>query len=225
MKITPSTLFRPCLAAAVFLAGCLFDDDKKASPPWIGLPLDSIRNAMQLMPTGGSLLIANRLDSDPGIAVVDTATGRITAYYSELLPPSGMAETADGRIIIAETDYLQGAVSVFDPAAKTLQRSVLPFGDDNAVSAAAGKVFLIDRGTGVVTGFTGHTPGQNVVFDVQTGANSNPYDIAISNNLAFVARYNLASLLVLDATQLGGGTRDSIDLSQFSASDTAATVP
>jgi hypothetical protein len=51
---------------------------------------------------------------------------------------------------------------------------------------------------------------------VQTGANSNPYGLAVSGGKAYVARYNKSSLLILgDVNALGGGTRDSIDLSAY----------
>ncbi len=195
---------------------------------WIGFPLDSIQNAIQLLVRGNEIFVANRSSTDPAMLVVDNSSGKITAYYSELLPPAGMALTQDSHLVVTETNYAQGAISILDLSAKFMQKSVLSFGSDNSVSAANGKVFLFDRTTGVITGFSGHVPNRNIALNVQTGANSNPYDIAISNNLAFIPRYNLASLLILDAGQLGGGTRDSIDLSRFnshSPSDTVASVP
>jgi hypothetical protein len=192
---------------------------------WYGMPLDSLQGASALLIHDGRLLVANRSATKPGVAVVDTATGLIKTYYRELLPPSSMAATAGGRVIIAETDYVQGAVSVLDPAGRTIQTSVISFGSDNGVAAADGKVFLFNRTTGVVTGFTGNTPGQGVVLDVQTGAGSNPYGIAVTGGKAYIPRYNLKSLLILgDVNQVGGGARDSIDLSAY-AKDTASGAP
>ena len=237
MKTFPSSTL--CLAAAglclTLFSGCLVSekpDDAKGSPAdsaWSGKTLDSIQYAVQLLMYNGRLVVANRSSSKPGIALVDTATGKISAYYAELLPPSAMALTQDNRLIITETNYTtQGAVSVLHLSAGLIQKSVLTFGSDNTLAAADDKIFLLDRKTGVVTGFTGHSPNQSVVLNVQTGAVSNPYGVALSNNLAFIPRYDSKSLLVLDATKLDGGVRDSIDLSQYSShhpADTAALVP
>src|SRR5690606_19665492 len=84
------------------------------------------------------------------------------------------------------------------------------------VTSAEGRVYLLDRKLGVVTGFAGDTPGLNVTLDAQTGANSNPYGIAVAGGKAYIPRYNLASLLILgDVDAIGGGSRDSIDLSAY----------
>ena len=214
-----------CLA---LFGGCILDGttSKSGGKNWVGLPQDSIRSAGTLMMFGGNLFVANRDSASPGVAVIDTATGKISAYYSEQLPPMNMVLTQDSNLIIMETNYRQGAVSVLNLSTKSFQKSLASFGSDNFADTADGKVFLFDHATGVVTGFTGHVPNQNVTFNVQAG--SNPYDIAISNNRAFIPRYNSKSLLVLDATQLGGGIRDSIDLSAYVShvpSDTAASTP
>lgn len=217
----------------MLMTSCLNNsyDDATGSPTdstWNGKPIDSIQYAVQLLMQDGKLIVANHSKTKPGIALIDTTTGKISAYYPELLPPSAMTLTTDNRLIISETDYTQGAISVLHLSAGLIQKSVLTFGSDNAVTAADDKVFLLDHKTGVVTGFTGHAPNQGVVFNVQTGAVSNPYDIAISNNRAFIPRYDSKSLLVLDATKLDGGVRDSIDLSQYVSHhpvDTSAGAP
>jgi DNA-binding beta-propeller fold protein YncE len=220
------------LASALFLAGCnLFEEDGSSPTPTIvGSPLDSVRlhgvSALEIR--NGKLYVANGIAGNSGIEVFDAATGDTIAYHAGLtLPPKAMARTADGHLVISGVagDYSSGALSVLNLAGDTLQNAILSFGTDATVTAADGKVFTINRTTGVVTGFTGHTPGQNVVFDVQTGAGSNPYGIAISGGKAYIPRYNKTSLLILnDASALGGGTRDSIDLSAY-AKDTASGAP
>ncbi len=193
---------------------------------WVGVSKDSLQDVSQMLVRGGEIFVANRSSTNPGVAVIDTGTGKITAYYSEQLPPSSMAFTQDNHLIITETNYVQGAVSSVDLTNKSIQKSVISFGSDNFTDTATGKVFLFDRTTGVLTGFTGHAPNLNVTFNVQAG--SNPYDIAISNGKAFVSRYDSKYMLILDPTQLGGGTRDSIDLSQYVSHhpvDTAAPAP
>jgi DNA-binding beta-propeller fold protein YncE len=220
------------LTAALILAGCnLFDEDGLSTTPTIvGSPLDSLRlhgvSALEIR--DGKLYVANGITGNSGIEVFDAATGDTIAYHAGLtLPPKAMARTADGHLIIAGVagDYTSGALSVLNLAGDTLQNAILSFGTDATVIAADGKVFMINRTTGAVTGFTGNTPGQNVVFDVQAGAGSNPYGIAISGGKAYIPRYNKTSLLILnDASALGGGTRDSIDLSVY-AKDTASGAP
>jgi hypothetical protein len=229
----PRPLHAVFVAATLVLGGCtLFGDDGLSQMPAIaGSPLDSLRlhgvSALEIR--DGKLYVANGIAGNSGIEVIDIENGdSILAYHAGLtLPPKAMARTADGHLIIAGVagDYSSGALSVLNLAGDTLQNAILSFGTDATVIAADGKVFTINRTTGVVTGFTGNTPGQNVVFDVQAGAGSNPYGIAITGGKAYIPRYNKTSLLILnDASALGGGTRDSIDLSAY-AKDTASGAP
>jgi hypothetical protein len=226
--------FAAAMICAALFSGCMTGntaEDATGSPPdssWNGKTIDSLQYASGLLFYNKRLIVANRSATNPGVAVIDTGTGEITAYYPEQLPPMNMALTRDNHLIITETNFIQGAVSVVDLPAKSIRKNAVSSGSDNFADTAGGKVFLFDRTTGVVTGFTGHAPGQNVVFDVQTGTSGNPYDIAISDNRAFVTRYNSNSLLVLDATRLDGGLRDSIDLSSYVShhpADTAAPAP
>jgi hypothetical protein len=228
------------LSAFLGLAGCdLLGGGSTEAPgesgltsEWIGKPLDSLIDVSSIAFRDGRLFVANRHATAPGVAVVDTATGLITEYYPEIVPPSSMAFTSSGHLIVTETsfDYMEGSVSAINLGAKKIRKSVITFGSDNGVASADdGKVYLFDRTTGAVTGFTGNTPGSNVTFDVQAGAFSNPYGIAVMANKAYIPRYNSASLLILgSADQLGGGARDSIDLSAYVSRtpvDSAASVP
>jgi hypothetical protein len=215
--------------------GCdLFEPEKKAPPEgvsglesaWIGRPLDSLKISQSLAFRDGRLYITHRHATEPGTAVVDTGTGKIIEYYPHLLKPSGMAFTASGKLVVGEGSWGQpGGISVIDPSTKRIRQSVLTFDQDNVVTSADDRTYLIDRTLGVITGFSGNTPGQNVVLNVQTGVGSNPYGIAVSGGKGYVPRYNLSSLLILnDINQLSGGTRDSIDLSAY-AHDSAGGVP
>jgi len=214
---TPSTLCfgtLGVLAALGGLSGCM--TEPAASGPFIGKSVDSIQFASQLLVYNGQLLVGNRSAVTPGTAVIDTSTGLISAYYGELLPPSSMAVTSDSEIVITETNYTQGAVSVLNLSTKELQKSVITFSSDNFVDTAGGRTYLFDHTTGAVTGFTGHEPNANIVFNAQTGGSgSDPYDIAVSGGLAFIPRYDQKSLLVLNPALLNGGTPDSIDLSSY----------
>lgn len=225
------TTFRLSLAASATLAalaltGCdLFQSSGKSPPegvsglesPWIGVHRDSLKAVQSIAFRDGRLYVANRDSLRPGTAVIDTATGNIIEYYPHLLKPSGMAFTEGGHLVVGEGTWGQpGGISVIDPSTKRIRQSVLAFDQDNAVTSAEGRVYLIDRTAGVVTGFTGNTPGANVTLDAQTGAGSNPYGIAVAGGKAYIPRYNLSSLLILgDVNALGGGARDSIDLSAY----------
>lgn len=225
--------FKAALAlAVVVLTGCdLFDStDGGKTPggsdsagvsgltsPWIGTHRDSLTLAQSLAFHDGRLYVTHRHATAPGTAVIDTATGRVVEYYPHLLKPSGMAFTEAGHVVVGEGSFGQpGGISVINPTTKRIRQSVINFDQDNAVKSVEGRVYLIDRTAGTVTGFTGNTPGQNITLNVQTGANSNPYGIAVSGGKGYVARYNKSSLLILgDVNALGGGTRDSIDLSAY----------
>lgn len=232
---SPSTLKAALAFAALALAGCdLFESDDKTPPEgvsglessWIGTPLDSLSVAQSIALHDGRLYVTHRHETDPGTAVVDTATGTVVEYYPHLLQPSGLTFTASGKVVVGEGSWGQpGGISVIDPDAKRIRQTVINFDQDNGVTTVDGRVYLIDRTLGVITGFTGDTPGENVTLDAQTGANSNPYGIAVSGGKGYVPRYNLSSLLVLgDVNDLSGGARDSIDLSAY-AHDSAGGIP
>jgi hypothetical protein len=220
------------LCAAMILGGCSpFEDDATVTPTIVGSPLDSLRlhgvSALEIY--DGKLYVANGIEGNPGIEVFDIANGDSSLAYRAgmTLPPKGMARTADGHLVVVGVagDYSTGALSVLNAAGDSLRNAILSFGTDAGLVATDGKVFTIDRTTGAITGFTGNTPGQNVVLNVQAGAGSNPYGLAISGGKAYIPRYNRTTLLILnDVTQLGGGTRDSIDLSAYTK-DTASGTP
>jgi hypothetical protein len=222
------------LGVAFLLAGCNLIDEGDVSnsgesgltSAWVGMPLDSLHGASALEVHGDRLYVANRNATSPGVAAIDIATGRIAEYYPEIVSPSSLAMTASGHLVVAETDYVEGSLSVIDTATKKIRKSVTTFGSDNAAASIGdGKVYLFDHTTGAVTGFTGNTPGKNVVLNVQAGENANPYAIAVESNKAYITRYNLSSLLVLgDVGLIGGGARDSIDLSAYSK-DTVKNIP
>lgn len=228
--------FGGLLAVAALLSGCdLFQSEGKTSTPegvsglespWIGKPLDSIADANALAFRDGRLYITNRNALQPGTAAVDTATGAVVEYYPHLIQPASMAFTASGRLIVTEGSFgSEGAVSVINTSTRRIQQSVIAFDQDNKAVSGDGVTYLFDRTQGVVTGFTGDVPGQGVVLDAQTGANSNPYGIALAAGKAFVPRYNLSSLLILGSPgSLNGGARDSIDLSAY-AHDSANGIP
>lgn len=209
----------PALLAAL-LAGCMSDPEDGNGPegPLVGEGLSAIKGAKAAAAHDGKLYVANRDSAATGIAVVDLATGKVAAFHKSSLPPNELALAGDSVLVVAETDYATGALSrlslktgAWTPAYRTVD-------SDNALAADGGKVFLLERTLGVATGFTGgRLEDAGVFLNVNTGAKSNPHQVALHGNTAFVTRYGSAHLLVLEADKKDGGARDSIDLSAWAA--------
>jgi hypothetical protein len=214
-------IFHRLLAAAwpALLAGCMSAVEDDPAPRIAkGTSLSMIRGAKTAVMLGDRLYVANRDSAAVGIAVVDPAADTVTAFYNGILPPNQLAPSGDSLLIILETDYKIGALSLLDLRKGELEASYKQVHSDNALSFSGDKAFLMERKLGVVTGFTqGKLAGANVFLNVNTGANSNPYQAALYGNTAFITRYGRASLLILEADKMDGGRRDSIDLSAFVA--------
>jgi hypothetical protein len=207
---------------AGLLAGCLSDTDPDAS--LVGEPLSALRGAKAAVAADGKLYVANTDSAATGIAVVDLASGGITAFHASSLPPNDLALAGDSVLVVAETDYATGALSRLGLKTGAWSPEYLTVGSDNALAASGDKVFLMERSRNVVTGFTaGRLEEANVFLNVNTGEKSNPYQVALHGNSAFVTRYGSSHLLVLDAGEKDGGDRDSIDLSAWAADSLKGT--
>ena len=208
-------------AASALLSGCLDGPSESAGSGKVrkGMPIDSILGAHAAVLVGKTLYVGNRDADAPGIAALDVETDRIVAFYPETLPPNDLAALGDSQLVIAETDFADGAISLLDLRTKKLEASYSQIDADNAVSSEGGKAFLFQKTLGTVSGFrNGRLEKGNVFLDVQTGEKSNPYHLALDGDHAFITRYGSSSLLVIDAGKLDGGARDSINLSDFAAS-------
>lgn len=211
---------------AVQLAGCLSDPDDGKGPevPLVGEPLSALKGARSAAVADGRLYVASRDSAATGIAVVDLATGLVTAFHGSSLPPNDLALAGDSVLVVAGTDYATGALSRLDLKTGGWSPDYLTVGSDNALAAADGKVFLMERSLNVVTGFAGgRLEEANVFLNVNTGEKSNPYQVAIHGGSAFVTRYGSSHLLVLEAGEKDGGARDSIDLSAWAADSLKGT--
>lgn len=219
------------LAAAILsfaLNGCLFDTkspapETPAGRVHAGAGLDSIRVAATAVLAGGTLYVADRDPEASGIVGVDVSTDAVTSFYPEALAPNDLALAGDSQIVISESDYTNGSLSLLDLRSGKLTASYRSIDPDNSVSSSGDSVFLMERTLGVVTGFTGGTLEEGKVFlNAQAGKGSNPHQLVLAGGRAFVTRYDFPSLLILDPAQVNGGTRDSLDLSPWNA-DSAQT--
>lgn len=208
------------LVLPALLTGCMTEqtEDPKETHALVGQGLSALKGAKSAAAADGKLYVANRDSSAQGIAVVDLATGKVTAFHKSILPPSEVILSGDSVLVVSETDYKTGALSRLSLKSGAWESGYKSVSSDHALRASGGTLFLMERGLGVVTGFTGGAlKDANVVLNANTGANSNPYQVAIHGKSAFVTRYGSASLLVLEADKKDGGTRDSIDLSAYVA--------
>jgi hypothetical protein len=234
-----SRLLKPlpllCAALALTATGCLFDGEKSGPAAGdkarihTGAPLDSIRVARTGVLVGRTLFVADRDSLATGIVGVDIYGDTVVSFYPETLVPNDMALSGDSLIVIAESDYANGSLSLLDLRSGQLTPSYRSIDADNALSASGDTVFLMERTLGVVTGFTGGKLEDGKVFlNAQAGKGSNPYQTAVAGGKAFVTRYNLPSLLILDPSKIDGGARDSVDLSAYAASalkDSSGAAP
>lgn len=99
-----------------------------------------------------------------------------------------------------------------DGALSSVALAKIPAHSNTGIAADGGIVFFLDKTLGVVTGFANGDPS-NVVLDLNVGASSNPYDVAVLSGKAWIARYESASLLAVDLAT--GKASDSIDLSSY----------
>jgi DNA-binding beta-propeller fold protein YncE len=207
-------------ALAALLAGCMTEqtEDPPGTHALVGQPLSALKGAKSAAAADGKLYVANRDSSAQGIAVVDLASGKVTAFHTSVLPPNEVALSGDSVLAVAETDYKSAALSRLGLKSGTWESGYKAVSSDHGLRASGDTLFLMERGLGVVTGFTGGSLTKaNVVLNANTGAGTNPYQVAVHGKTAFVTRYGSAHLLVLEADKMDGGTRDSIDLSAYVA--------
>lgn len=106
-----------------------------------------------------------------------------------------------------------GKIQAYEPAKGMPSRS------DVSLDLAGGNVYVLDRATGVVSGFLGSDLGKNFL-DQNVGGAANPYGVARLGDHLWVARYGSTHLLGIP---FGGAKADSIDLSSYA--DTSTTIP
>jgi hypothetical protein len=114
---------------------------------------------------------------------------------------TGIASTVSVPSLEVASNVVAGVVSS-DPALRVINDRVVVinrFGFDNLT--------VLDR-----DGFT-------LIEQVSTGADTNPQDVAAFGNRLYVVAFDAPGVLVFDATDLGAGVIDTIDLSALDPDD------
>jgi hypothetical protein len=219
-----------CLVAAVCLtlsmggAGCTLMDDwgHKSRSSLVGKTLSALDAPQQLAIHHGKLLVANGGDVNPGIAVVDTTTDTILAFYASKPVQPWRFSVHQDSLLFVESGSGHPPFTVNLASGTILQAA----GHDLAtnigsrlVLSTGGRLYLLDRQGGLIQGIA----GDSAVFSAVTGQNMQMTGMAVVNGTIFVARANSRHLLILDANASDGGARDSINIGAL-AQDSAYAI-
>ena len=151
------------------------------------------------------------------------ATGLVLAVgglgCSSPASPALATTCGDGSIVVAASDYQSSAVGSFTlGGVGTISPPAVDLGKDPSLSATGGAMFFVARDFETVFELDacGKPFRKFAVGDpAGTGLVTNPHDLALAKDQRlFVTRFDVPSLLVLDASRLPAQT---IDLSSFDA--------
>ena len=140
--------------AAALCFGCLENTDD-AGPPDArrvhpSVSIDSILGARTAVVVGNTLYVANRDTAALGIVAVDIKTDKVTAFWPEQLPPNDLALSGDSLLVISESDFVTGALSLLHLKTGKLEQSYREIDSDNALSSDGGDVFLVVKRGGAL---------------------------------------------------------------------------
>jgi hypothetical protein len=121
---------------AALVAGCMSDPAGADDSRLVGASLSELKGAKAAVAWDGKLYVANRDSSATGIAVVDLADGRITAFHASSLPPNDVALAGDSVLVVTGSDFATGALSRLNLKTGAWTPEYLTVGSDNALSAA-----------------------------------------------------------------------------------------
>lgn len=139
---------------------------------------------------------------DPTVNV-EPAKLTVAALYTDYTT-YGVARLVDGAVV--DSFAIQGAK-----------------GGGAALDASGRTLFVVNQATSAIAAYRdGIKDAAHVVFDVNVGKGTNPYQVLQVGSKAYVVRWETNNLLVLNATT--GDSVGSIDLSR-SASDQGAVKP
>ena len=224
------------LILVLVLWGCLTSTNKN-EPPLADIgtktnqTLDSLQGVGPVVLFKNRLWIGNRTQKKQGLYVYDVSKDSVLSYANiGKLPPTSMGVSEDRYLVIANSDFTDGSISLVDLNTGTVEKDYKTIDPDNSISISNQKSFLIERGKNVISGFNnGKLTTRNVFLNVNTGKGSNPHNVGwISNTKAYITRYGSTSLLLVDPSKLDGGVKDSIDLSRYVGGygmDSANSVP
>ena len=139
---------------------------------------------------------------------------KLTTLYDENKPknkPAGVA-TIDGEVFVIMSDYISGSLYWVENG--SLSDQGIQFSGDMKIVVVNGGLYVMDRkDKGSISKV--NTSAKTVAWQKAINA-ENPYDIvAIDNNTAWVAMYNVAEIRKISLTD--GSTISSIDTKELSA--------
>ncbi len=133
----------------------------------------------------------------------------------------GLAEGGSGAcaafdVLVAASDYASSGVGAFGLDGTGKLSFGVDLGADPALATSRGRAFLVARDQDVVFELDprcGTPIAKTSVHDASHRGTTNPQDVAVAPDGAlWVPRYNLPSVVVIDAT---GATRGTIDLTPY----------
>jgi hypothetical protein len=224
------------LLLVILLSGCLFESDENGvTLADIGnatdQTLDSIQGVGPVVEFEGRLWIGNRAAGKEGLYVYDIANDSVLSYAETgLLPPNSMGIAEEEYLIVANSDFTDGSITSVNLNTGAIDKEYKTINNDSRVSISNKKSFLLENNVNAVTGFNnGKITSSNVFFNLNTGDGSNPRHVGwVSDTKAYITRYGSNFILVVNPSEINGGTKDSIDLSTHVGgygTDSASGVP
>jgi hypothetical protein len=134
--------------------------------------------------------------------------------------PISTETPAPGSALVVTSDYESGAYAAIDPATREAVPTVDVIHQDSVCRAdpITGHVFIVERRLADAVGIVDTAGSWKLIAEYSVGAGTNPQDLAVvSAKRAYVARYAVPSLLVVDP--LSGAALGAVDLSSYADED------
>ena len=178
--------------------------------------IDSI-NALSMLKDSNHIYLGS--SEHKAIFVYNIEKNSITQQISIGNLPPRNAVIANSLLIIGETDYKQGALTLVNLNTNSTNKQYKIIDQDHVLQTIRNKFFLIERTIGVITGFSqGLLNTSNVFLNINVGGN--PQQITwYSDTTAYITRYNNSHIIQFNPAKVNGGQLDSIDLSGYGNSD------
>lgn len=155
------------------------------------------------------------------VRVSTAALGAAGLIVALLLAPTSLAAAAETKAFAFTSDFSTGSLSVANLATRAVALDVASVNSDAVLRYFGGALYVVNR-----AGVTGDNiqvidPSTDATLrQFSVGAGSNPQDIVfVSSTKAYVSRYGMASLLVVNPSNANGLPQSTISLAGFADSD------